>query len=199
MQLAVPEFLSITWKVGFWPDAYAGGPLDEDLSSCISTDITQPDEPTGTPPTEPLPPPAPPPTPPLPPTPPFPPPAPAPAPADDVAVAEPVGPVTGYEFIGGSEPVGTVPGVIIAELPVGLAEAPDLAPLPVPLPEPEQAYAVNAIRMRGIPNTRMRRRQYTAGGSDPTGRRKDPTGRHLMASATPVYALAARACSTMRR
>lgn len=65
--------------------------------------------------------------------------------------------------MGGKVPVGTGPGVIIAELPVGVDEAPVFAPLPPP-PEAVQAYAAKAIRTSGIPNTRIRRRQYTAGG-----------------------------------
>ena len=177
------------------------------LSSCTCTESTQPVDPTGTPPGNPAPPealpeapPAPPvaPVPPFPPAPPFAPPTP-PAPAVDVDVGapEPVGPVTGYEFMGGNVPVGTGPGVIIVEVFVGLAEAPDF-PLPPP-PEPLQAYAVKPIRTSGIPNRRIRRRQYTAGGRGPTGRRNDPTGGHPMACKTPHVALHTPACSTMRR
>lgn len=183
-QFPVPEFLSITSKVGFWPDAYVGGPAAEDLSSRTSIESTQPDDPTATAPPDP----------PVPPTPPMPPTAPV-EPA--VGVPEPVGPVTGYEFMGGNVPVGTGPGVIIDELPVGVAEAPVFAPLPPP--EAVQAYAVNPIRTSGIPNTRIRRRQYIAGGSGPTGRRSDPTERHPMAWTTQLGALVTRACSTMRR
>jgi hypothetical protein len=64
--------------------------------------------------------------------------------------------------MGGNVPVGTAPGVIIAELVVGVDEAPVLPALPPP--EAVQAYAVNPTRTSGIPNTRIRRRQYTAGG-----------------------------------
>ncbi len=64
--------------------------------------------------------------------------------------------------MGGNVPVGTGPGVIIAEVLVGLAEVP-VFPLPPP-PEAVQAYAVKPTRTSGIPNTRIRRRQYTAGG-----------------------------------
>ncbi|MGH3417925.1 MAG: hypothetical protein ACRDVE_19390 [Actinocrinis sp.] len=46
---------------------------------------------------------------------------------------------------------------------LGVEDAPATGPCPDP-PDPEQAYAVNAISTNGIPNTRMRRRQYTAGG-----------------------------------
>jgi hypothetical protein len=81
--------------------------------------------------------------------------------------------------MGGRDPVGTAPGVIIAEVLLGLAPAPPFPPLPPP--DPEHAYARNAISTRGIPSTRIRRRQYTADGWGPTGRRNDPTGRHLMA------------------
>ena len=59
--------------------------------------------------------------------------------------------------MGGNVPVGTGPGVIIAEVFVGLADAP-VFPL-LPPPEALQAYAVKPIRTSGIPNTRMRRRQ----------------------------------------
>jgi hypothetical protein len=62
-------------------------------------------------------------------------------------------------LIGGRLAVDPGPGVIIAELFVGVADAVPFAPLPPPPPEPEQAYAVNPISTSGIPNTRMRRRQ----------------------------------------
>lgn len=100
--------------------------------------------------------------------------------------------------MGGNVPVGPGPAVIIAELPVGVDEAPTFAPLPPP-PEPEQAYAVNPTKTSGIPNTRIRRRQYIAGGRGPTGRKSDPTERHPMAWTTQLGALLTRACSTMRR
>jgi hypothetical protein len=64
--------------------------------------------------------------------------------------------------MGGSDPVGTAPGVIIAELLVGLTPAPFFPPFPPP--DPEHAYAVKPMRTRGIPSTKIRRRQYTAGG-----------------------------------
>ena len=89
--------------------------------------------------------------------------------------------------MGGNVPVGTAPGVIIPEPCVGVDVAPAFPALLFP-PDPLHAYAVNPIRISGIPNARIRRRQYTAGGRGPMGRRNDATGRHFMAWATPHVA-----------
>ncbi|HLK43555.1 MAG TPA: hypothetical protein VKV34_09455 [Thermoleophilia bacterium] len=69
--------------------------------------------------------------------------------------------------------------MIIPALGDADAEACDPA-LTVEPPDPEQLYASNPIKINGIPTTTMRRRQYTAGGWGPTGRRKDPTGGHFI-------------------
>jgi hypothetical protein len=100
--------------------------------------------------------------------------------------------------MGGNEPVGTGPGVIIAPGAVGVGGAPAAAFFEPP-PDPEQAYAVNAITMSGIPSRSTRRRQYTEGGRGPTGRRNDATEGHPMTSSKASGALAPKSVLTMRR